>query len=207
MACQAAMEACLESKEPASLERVRRGAWEVHKEEAAVKTFGAQKKRHGDRHPAVGRRRQPKKRTQDNGGSQKKLAATRRQMTRCAGVAWHKGHSHTGPMVKQRRWKRQTRDGVAGGTSRGRTFGKWRQAQSKCNNGIRNQGLNERLCLGSRRTPSKTFRQTVGLEIVKRTVKSLVGIRKTIVRTLWRSQPPLKQKETANGIRVMDVGA
>jgi hypothetical protein len=48
---------------------------EVRKEEAALED------RCGDRHPAVGRRRQPKERTQGDGGSRKKLAAGSRRMT------------------------------------------------------------------------------------------------------------------------------
>jgi hypothetical protein len=42
---------------------------------------------------------------------------------------------------------------------RGRTFGKTRRVELECNNGIRNRDLKERLCLGSRRTLSKIFRQ------------------------------------------------
>jgi predicted RNA-binding protein with PUA domain len=55
---------------------------EVPKEKAAVKTIGVLEHRFGDRHLAVGRRRQAKKRTQGDGGSRKKLAAARRRMTR-----------------------------------------------------------------------------------------------------------------------------
>jgi hypothetical protein len=42
---------------------------EVPKEEAAVETIGALKKRYGDWHLAVGCRRQPTKRTQGDSGS------------------------------------------------------------------------------------------------------------------------------------------
>jgi hypothetical protein len=38
-----------------------------------------------------------KKRAEGNGGSQKKVAATSRGMTHCAGVAWRKGCGHTEP--------------------------------------------------------------------------------------------------------------
>jgi hypothetical protein len=70
---------------------------EVPKEDAAMKTFGALKKRHGDRH-LVGRRRgQPKKRTQGDGGSRKQLAAACRGMARRAIPATRKGHGHQGP--------------------------------------------------------------------------------------------------------------
>jgi hypothetical protein len=71
---------------------------EVPKEEAALEIIGALKDRYGDRHLAVGRRRQPKKRTQGDGGSRKKLATACRQMTRLAGRARHKGHGHKGPI-------------------------------------------------------------------------------------------------------------
>jgi hypothetical protein len=87
MACQEATETCLESNEPTSLEVdsvvVHQ---EVPKEEVAMDTFGALKKRHGDRHLAVGRRR----RTQGNGGSREKLAVACRGVIRCAGIARHK---------------------------------------------------------------------------------------------------------------------
>jgi hypothetical protein len=80
-ACQEAMEACLESKEPTLVE-VESVAMheEVPKEEAALKTVGALKKRYGDRHLAIGFLLQLQKRTRGNGGSRKKLAAIRRQM-------------------------------------------------------------------------------------------------------------------------------
>jgi hypothetical protein len=78
-ACQEATEACLESKEPTSeLVAVHD---EVPKEEAAVKTVRALKKRYGDWHLAVGHCRQLKKWTQGDGGSQKKVATTSGGMT------------------------------------------------------------------------------------------------------------------------------
>jgi hypothetical protein len=55
MACQEAMEACLESKEPTSVEIESIVVHEeVPKEEAAVKTVRALKERCGDWHLAVG---------------------------------------------------------------------------------------------------------------------------------------------------------
>jgi hypothetical protein len=93
-ACQEATEACLESKELAPEEMAKTAAHpEVPNEEAAVETIGALK----DRHLTVERRRQPKKWTQIDGGSRKKLAATRRRMTRRAILASRKGHCHQGP--------------------------------------------------------------------------------------------------------------
>jgi hypothetical protein len=67
----------------------------------------------------------PKKQTQDNGGSQKKLAITCRGMTRCAGLARRKGHG---------------KDKAGQRTSKGQAF-RWRhQAKLEGNHGIRNQG-------------------------------------------------------------------
>jgi hypothetical protein len=122
---QEATEACLEGKEPASLEAESVAVHEeVPKEEAALET--ALKKRHEDRYLAVGHRRQLKKRTQDKGGPRKKLAAARRGMTRRAGMSRRNGRGHKGPKVEQRRRKKRTRDGVVQGTRRGRTFGRRR---------------------------------------------------------------------------------
>jgi hypothetical protein len=47
------------------------------KEEATVETIGAPVDQYGHRHLAVGRRHQPKKRTQRDGGSRQKLVAAR----------------------------------------------------------------------------------------------------------------------------------
>jgi hypothetical protein len=88
-----------------------------------VKTVRALKKRYVDRHLAVGRRRQLKKKTLGEGRSWKKFAVAHRGMTRHAGVAQCKGRGHKGPMVEERRRKNQTRDNVARGTSKGRMFG------------------------------------------------------------------------------------
>jgi hypothetical protein len=66
---------------------------EVPKEEAVVEMIGAQK----DRHLAIGRGRQQKTRTQGNGGSWKKLAAARGQLTSRTIHALRKGHGHQGP--------------------------------------------------------------------------------------------------------------
>jgi hypothetical protein len=68
MACQEATEARLESKEPTSVETDSVSLHEVPKEEASVKSLRALKKQNGDRHLAVGRRRQPKKRVPEEFG-------------------------------------------------------------------------------------------------------------------------------------------
>jgi hypothetical protein len=67
----------------------------VPKEVATVETVTALKKRHRDGNLAVGSRQRPKKRTQGNGGSRKKLAA-RRRTTRLAGMAYRKEHGRQG---------------------------------------------------------------------------------------------------------------
>jgi hypothetical protein len=55
-----------------------------------METFGSLKRWHVDRYLAVGRRQKPKKRTQDNGGSRKKLATACRGMMHHAIPAWCK---------------------------------------------------------------------------------------------------------------------
>jgi hypothetical protein len=75
---------------------------EVAKEEAAVETFGILKKRHVNRHLAVGHRRKPKKLTQGDGGSRKNLASARRRMIRLARAAGRKGLGLEEPTVEQR---------------------------------------------------------------------------------------------------------
>jgi hypothetical protein len=113
MACQEAMHACLENKEPTSLESVTVHE-EVPEEEAAVQPVRALKQQHGDQHLAIGCSRKPKKRTQGNGGSQRKLATAGRGMIHHAGVALCKGRGHTGQLVEQRQQKKQTRENLQG---------------------------------------------------------------------------------------------
>jgi hypothetical protein len=94
-ACLEKTESCLESKEPVRLELESIAVHEdIPKEEAIVKTVGALKKWHRDRHPAIRCHGQPKKRTQGNCGSRKKLAAACTWMTGRAILAWHKGPGH-----------------------------------------------------------------------------------------------------------------
>jgi hypothetical protein len=69
----------------------------LRKRPAALESFGEVRERYGDRHLAAGRGRQPRKRTQGNGESGKKLTAARRQMTRRVGTARRKGRGHKGP--------------------------------------------------------------------------------------------------------------
>jgi hypothetical protein len=62
-----------------------------------VETIGAPKDRYGDRHLVVGRRRQPKKRTQGDCGLRYKLVAPRRRLIRRAVLALRKGRCRKGP--------------------------------------------------------------------------------------------------------------
>jgi hypothetical protein len=99
----------------------------VPKEEGAVETIGAPKDRYGDRHLDVGRCQTPKKLTQGDGGSRRKLAAIRRRMTLRAVPSLHKGHYHKAPTVEKRRWK-----------------------GPECTNGIRSRGLKEQIRVGNK---------------------------------------------------------
>jgi hypothetical protein len=181
-ACQEATEACLESKEPTSVETESVAEHqEVPKEEAAVKTARALLKRHGDRHLDVGRREKPRKRTQGDGGYRKKFVAACRGMTRRAITARRKGHCCQG----------QGKDKAVPRTQKGRKFGTRRRAKLEGISGIRNQGFEEQLCLRKETAPGRIFGKTIGLEIVKRTVRS----RTTSDWTWWRVGPPPKRKK------------
>jgi hypothetical protein len=67
---------------------------EVPKAEATMKPVRALKKQHGDCNLAVGHCQKPKKQTQGNDESQKKLATACRGMTHIAIPAWHKGQGN-----------------------------------------------------------------------------------------------------------------
>jgi hypothetical protein len=69
---------------------------EVPKEHAAVKPVRALNKWYLGQNLAAERHQKLKERTRGNCGSRKKLAATHRRMTCCAGVARRKGHGHQG---------------------------------------------------------------------------------------------------------------
>jgi hypothetical protein len=93
-ACLEKIGACHESKETTPLEV---GSVAVHvdvsKEEATVESFGALKKWHMDRHLARRHHEELKRRTQCDGGSWKKLAATCGGMTHCPIPSPCKGQS------------------------------------------------------------------------------------------------------------------
>jgi hypothetical protein len=153
-ACQEATEACLRNKESSSLEVEPVAVHEeVPKEETAVKPIGTLMKRYGDRHLAVRRRVQSKKRTQGNGGSRKKLAAA------CRG----KRDDPRNAIIQDRRsnredGKKRTRGNVARGTSKRRTFGQRCRATPEGVTGIRNQGSRQQLHLRKERTTGNGIR-------------------------------------------------
>jgi hypothetical protein len=62
-----------------------------------VETIGELNDLDGNRHLAVGRRRQQKKRTQGDCGSRKKSAAAQGRLTRCAAPAPRKGPGRQRP--------------------------------------------------------------------------------------------------------------
>jgi hypothetical protein len=160
-----------------------------------VETVRALEDLHGGRHLAVGRRHQPKKRTQGDGKSRKKLAAVRWRMTRRAVHARRKGRSYKGPTVEKRRCRKRTSDYAVRGIPKGRTFEeKWR-TQLKFNSGIRDRDLKQELCLGSKKTLYKALGQTHELEVVKRKVVISIGLRKISDWRLQRGRPALKQKK------------
>jgi hypothetical protein len=180
---------------------------EVPKEEAAVQSVVALKKRHGDRNLAVGCRRKPKKRTQGNGGSRKKFAATGRGMNRRVIPARRKGHGHQGP----------GRDNVARGAPGGRTLKRRRRTRQKgsdrigdrdvkeqlrlrkertTGNGIRGRRKRQQLRLESTGNFNDTFRETLGLDIAKRIDGTSIRLRKMSDWTLRKGRPPPKRKNS-----------
>jgi hypothetical protein len=88
MACQETTEACLECKKPTSVDMEPEVEHqEVPKEDAVVKLVEGWRKRRRDRNLATERRWKLKERTWGYCGSQKRVTAAGRRMTRCAAVA------------------------------------------------------------------------------------------------------------------------
>jgi hypothetical protein len=100
----------------------------VHKEHATVETGRAPNRQHTDRCLARKRRGQPEDRTWGNCGSWKKLTATGRTVTRCAGVGQRKGN------VVGKNWTR----GMVQGTLKRQTFRRRYHPKPERKNGIRN---------------------------------------------------------------------
>jgi hypothetical protein len=125
---------------------------EIPKEEAAVESIGALEDRYGDRHLAVGHRRQPKKRTQGDSGSRQKLVAARGWLTRRAIPAPRKGHGRQGPGKDM--YAELLKDGRSRRDS-GATY---------CSNGIKDQGAIRQLRLKKVRPPGSGIRGRIRRE-------------------------------------------
>jgi hypothetical protein len=80
-------------------------------------------------------------------GWRKEFAAARIRMTRCAKVARRSEHDR----------KRYDQDNVASRTPRGQTFGRKRQPEPECSNGIRGQGAEEQQHLRKGRKTAKSI--------------------------------------------------
>jgi hypothetical protein len=158
---------------------------DVPKEEAAVKTIRALENRYGDWHLAVGSRRQLKKWIQGDGGSWQELATAQRRLTSIAIPAQRKGHSCQGPC----------KDDDVSRTPKGLTFDKIRREWPKWKDGIRGQGLNRQLLLGSKRAFNKTIRQTFRLEVMKRAVRIFIWLQEMSDWTLWMGSAASERKK------------
>jgi hypothetical protein len=77
---------------------------QVPMEDAIVKPIGGRKKWHRGRHLAAGCRREPKELTRGDCGSQRKLAATCRKVSRHARVAWCKRNIITNNWIRDKVW-------------------------------------------------------------------------------------------------------
>jgi hypothetical protein len=154
---------------------------EVPKEEASVENFGALKERYGDRHVAVGYRRQLKKRTQGDGGSRKNLAAACKGMTRRDIPTRRKGHCCQG----------QGKDKAVPRTQIGWTFEKRRQTKPEGISETSERDLKKQLPLRKERTSGRIFRQTTELEIAKKTVGTSIRLRKMNDTNLFTNSNPV----------------
>lgn len=103
-------------------------------EEAAVKSFCELKKRHLGQHLAARCRGTPLEGTQGKDEFRKKLAAARRGMIRCAGVARRKVD-----VVR----KNRTRCNVEQRARKERMFGKRHRTKPKDSHGVNNRGIKE----------------------------------------------------------------
>jgi hypothetical protein len=188
---------------------------EIPKGEATVMPVGEPRERRRVCNLAAERRLKRKERTRGYSGSRRKSAAACRKMTRRAKVAWRKRNiirkiriqasreSRKELAVARRQvsrraetaWRKRniarkecTKANVVQEIQRGRTFGRRRQQEPECSNGIRSRGVEEQVQLrkgrktaksiGGRRkhqprlesmgNSNKVFRKTMGMELVKR---------------------------------------
>jgi hypothetical protein len=146
-------------------------AREVPKEDA-VGTGTALNKKNSDWNLAVGRCWKLKKHTRGNGGSQKKLAADNRRMTRHAQVARPKGYSHQGHSrnnaVREAKTEMQ----------------KW------------NKVLRPETAAAYRKQENKIIRKTFRLGFVNPIAGSSIRMQEVSDRTLWTDRHPPKWKKT-----------
>jgi hypothetical protein len=178
MACQEPTESRLECKEPTT-EDMEAEHWEVHAEEAAMKSSGALKTRHIGRNLAA----EPMERIRGNCGSRKKLTAVG-MMTHRAKVARRKGHG----------LQRQGKNNVAPKTTKRRTFGKKCWNAPQCKIVIKNPGTRRQLRLKIERISEGFDRKVFGLEFVRRATGIPSGLRKARERTVWTGRPTLERK-------------
>jgi hypothetical protein len=124
------MEACLEKTEDMDLEaNPEEIEPEMEHQRSLMKRLQWRLSDTGGLASTVGCR-QPKKQTQGNSGSRKKLATTCRQMTCCVIPTQRKGHGRQRPGM----------DKFVHGTPKRRTFVKGHHGESRGNNCMRDQG-------------------------------------------------------------------
>jgi hypothetical protein len=111
-------EACLKKEEATEEIETESEHQEVPKEEAALDTVGVMKERCRDRHLAVRRSGQPKKLTQGNGGSRKKLAAACRRNGRRTVEQRRQKIADRGHCLKGNLEKTDLREETSGDTGR-----------------------------------------------------------------------------------------
>jgi hypothetical protein len=97
--------------------------------------------------------------------------------------------------------ERWTRGDFTRGAPEGLTVEKKWQKGPECNNGIRNKGLKERLCLGSRRTLNKIFRHTVELEVAKQIVRTSITLKNECQDIVEGFAPSETKQKTAHRLR------
>jgi hypothetical protein len=150
---------------------------EVPKEEAVVKSSGAQKKRHRGWNLAAGCHGKSKELTRRDCGSRRKLAAACRKGSCRTRVTWCNGY-----LIK----KNQTRKNIARGAPRGQTFGKRHWVDPEGSTGVRDPGTRQQLHHKIKRTADgRIFGKTCRLEIAKSIAGSFVGLQKIRDWTLW----------------------
>jgi hypothetical protein len=170
---------------------------EIPKEDAAGMPVGEPRKRCRVCNLAAEHRQKRKERTRGNRGSRKELAVTHRKVLRRAKAAWCKRNIAR---------KECTRANVVQELQRGRLSRMRRWIGTEGSNGIRDQGLKQKLqgnkrikdlgsrlplCPRNKRTSSWTYRKTIGsVKIAKQKARSYAVSWKLKDWTLWSGRPP-----------------